>query len=418
MLKKTDILIIGGGAIGICCAHYLNSLGREVTLVEKGEIGSGASYGNAGLVIPGQSIPLAAPGVISKGLRWMMNPESPFYIKPQLNLDFLQWLWKFSRFCTPGHMELAVPILRDLQNTSMALFKGLAALEDIDLGFKQKGVLDAYLGNEEFENGKETAHQLRKFGLENQILDAAGIGDLMRGIRTNAVGGVYYTTDAHLDPATFVRRLAQYAGNRGTQICADTEVIGIQKSGPRITAVQTTRGIVKADQIVLAGGAWSPRIVSDLNLKLHVQAAKGYSITYKRPAGFPDIPFILVEAKVAITPMDDILRFAGTLELAGLDQTINRRRVKAILKSVPRYLPDFNIQNLELVEIWRGLRPCTPDGLPYIGRPVNYDNLIIATGHAMKGISLAPVTGKLVAQLAAREKPDMDLSGLNIERFD
>ena len=417
MFKKTDILIIGGGAIGICCAHYLNSLGREVTLVEKGEIGGGASYGNAGLVIPGQSIPLAAPGVISKGLRWMLNPESPFYIKPQLNRDFLHWLWKFSRFCTPEHLDYAVPILRDLQHTSMALFKELMTLEGIDLGFEQKGVLDAYLSNKEFEKGKETARLLEKFGLENQILDRKEVDELFAGFRTKVVGGVYYTMDAHLDPARFVRALAEHSGQKGTVILPDTEVIGMHKNGRKVTAVQTTRGIFKANEIILAGGAWSPPIVSDLKLKLHVQAAKGYSITYKRPANFPDIPFILVEAKVAITPMDDILRFAGTLELAGLDQTINRRRVDAILKSVPRYLPDLNIQKLELVEIWRGLRPCTPDGLPYIARPVNYDNLIIATGHAMKGISLAPVTGKLVAQLAMRQKPDMDISGLKIERF-
>jgi len=417
MKQHTDILIIGGGAIGICCAHYLNSLGRKVTLVEKGDIGCGASLGNAGLVITGQSIPLAAPGVISKGLKWMLDPESPFYIKPRLNFNLLQWLWKFSRHCTPAHLDRAVPILGNLQRTSMDLFKELAAVEGLDLGFRQKGILDAYGNHQEFEKGVKTARLLRKFGLENQILNTGNIRELFPGFRIRAVGGIYYTQDAHLVPDRFVRGLAQFARQNGTVICTDTEVIGMQTSGRRINTVQTTRGDFKADDIVLAGGSWSPRIIGDLNLKLLVQPAKGYSITYRRPPGFPDIPLILAEAKVAITPMDDVVRFAGTLELAGLDLSINRRRVNAILKSIPQYLPDFDIHALELIEIWRGLRPCTPDGLPYIGRPANFDNLIVATGHAMKGISLAPVTGKLVARLAAGKRPDVDISALNIERF-
>ena len=203
----------------------------------------------------------------------------------------------------------------------------------------------------------------------------------------------------------------------GVVIHTHTEVIGMRTAGRRITSVQTTRGDFAAEEVVLAGGSWSPQIVRDLGLRLLVQPAKGYSISYKRPADFPDIPLILVEAKVAVTPMDEVLRIAGTLELAGWDLAINRRRVNAILNSIPSYLPDIDVRALDLVEIWRGMRPCTPDGLPYIGRPEILDNLIVATGHAMKGISLAPVTGKLVAQLAAREPPAVDLSALRIERF-
>ena len=417
MKKQTDILVIGGGAIGVCCAHYLTHSGRQVSLIEKGDIGCGASLGNAGLVIPGQSIPLAAPGVITKGLKWMLDPESPFYIKPRFELNFLKWLWKFSRHCTAGHIRRAVPLIRDLQSASMELFKELATIEEIDLGLRQEGIVDAYRDRREFEEGVRTAGLLRQFGLENRILSRDEIRSLLPAIRTNIVGGVFYTRDAHLVPERFVLGLARHAEQNGVVIHTNTEVIGMKKSGRRITSVLTTRGDFTANEIVLAGGSWSPIIVHDLGLRLFVEPAKGYSISYKRPMNFPEMPLLLVEAKVAVTPMDDVLRFAGTLELAGWDLAINLRRVSAILKSIPLYLPDFDPRSLDLIEIWRGMRPCTPDGLPHIGRPINLDNLIVATGHAMKGISMAPVTGKLVAQLAAGERPDINLSALKIERF-
>jgi D-amino-acid dehydrogenase len=305
----------------------------------------------------------------------------------------------------------------ELQKTSMALFKELAATEKIDMGFLQSGIVEAYRDRGQFIKGRRTARFLRKFDLANRILDKDAIDALFAGLRNHFVGGIHYQHDGHLIPERFVRSLADHAAQNGTVFRTGTEVIGMKRTGRRITSVQTTRGDIRADEIVLAAGAWSPQIARDLRLKLMVQPAKGYSITYRRPDRFPHMPLILVEAKVAVTPMDANLRFAGTLELAGWDFSIKSRRVAAIIKSIPGYLPDIEPQRLELLEIWRGPRPCTPDGLPYIGRPRGIDNLIVATGHAMKGISLAPITGKLVAQLAARQRPEIDLAALNIERF-
>lgn len=418
MKQHTDVLIIGGGAVGLCCAHYLNLARRQVTLVEKGEVGSGSSWANAGLVIPGQCLPLAAPGVIAKGLRWMFDPESPFRIKPKLDPALLEWLWKFSRYCTKDHLRRAVPVFRDLQRLSMTLFEELAGAEDIDPGLCCNGIVDAYLDGREFQSGIREARLLRSYGLANRVLDREAFRGLFPDLKTRIVGGIYYFKDAHLVPERFVRGLARHVERNGAVIQRHTEVIGIRRAGRRIVSVQTTRGEVSVEEVVLAGGAWSPGIARDLGLKLLVQPAKGYSVSYGRPPGFPDIPLILVEAKVAVTPMDGVLRLAGTLELAGWDDTIDRRRVKAILKSVPAYLPEVDPNRLDLVEIWRGLRPCTPDGLPYIGRPAGLDNFVVAAGHAMKGISLAPVTGKLVTQVIGGEAPAVDLSALGIERFE
>jgi D-amino-acid dehydrogenase len=259
---------------------------------------------------------------------------------------------------------------------------------------------------------------MQENGLEARILNADEIQELEPGIRTTAIGGVYYPQDAHLVPHQYVLELARHLENRGVSIQPLTEVLGFETSGRKVTAVKTTRGDFSAEEIVLAGGSWSPGIARDLKIKLPIQPAKGYSVTFQRPSNCPRFPFVLAEAKVAITPMGDTLRFAGTLELAGLDLSINMRRVQTILKAVPEYLPDIDPKSLELIEIWRGLRPCTPDGLPFLGRPRAYDNLIVAAGHAMIGISLSPITGKLVSQIVANEKPSIDLTPLCTERFD
>jgi D-amino-acid dehydrogenase len=226
---------------------------------------------------------------------------------------------------------------------------------------------------------------------------------------------LYFPGDSHLVPADFVVQLGKAAVDSGVDIRTGTEVLGFETSGPKITAVKTTRGDFQPDQIVLAGGAWSPELSRALKLRLPIQPAKGYSLTYKSPENPPSIPVMLSEARVAVTPMGRFIRFAGTLELAGHDMSINERRINTIMRQAAEYLPWT--KRLELVEIWRGLRPCTPDGLPVISRPGRYENLIVAAGHATIGMVLGPVTGLLVAQLASFQEPEIDITGLRLERF-
>jgi len=417
MRHETEILIIGGGAIGICSAYYLSEQGRNVTVVEQGEICSGSSYGNAGIVAPSHSIPLAAPGMISKGIKWMFNPESPFYIKLRFNLELFSWLWKFRKACSEGQLYRAIPVIRDLNLASLQLFEELAAIEELDFGFEKRGLVVAFKTEKGFRDGLEEARVMREYGIETRPLEADEIQKLEKGIRTSAIGGVYYPNDAHIIPQLFVRELARYIEKRGVNIKRLTEVLGIGTSGRKVETVRTTRGDISANEVVLAGGAWSPGITRELDIKLPIQPAKGYSITFKRPPSCPPIPFAMAENKVILTPMRDTMRLAGTLELAGQDLSINRRRVQAILNSVSDYLPDIHTNTLDLIEIWRGLRPCTPDGLPFIGRSSIYSNLIVATGHAMLGITMSPITGKLISQLAATEEPLIDLTSLSVNRF-
>ena len=310
-----------------------------------------------------------------------------------------------------------MPVIRDLSLASVRLFDELAGIEGLAFGYEKRGMILAFNSEKGLEGGAEEARLLKGVGLEVDILDAEGVREKNPDLRSEAVGGVYYPLDAHIIPDRFVRELARYLEGKGAGIYPCTEVLGFERSGSRITTVKTTRGDVAAREVVLAGGAWSPGIARELGIRLPIQGAKGYSVTVKRPPLCPVVPLLLAEAKVAVTPLGDTLRFAGTLELVGLDMSINRRRVDAMMRAVPTYLPDIHPVDLDLIEIWRGPRPCTPDGLPFLGRSRACENLTVAAGHAMIGISLAPVTGKLVSEVVMGETPSIDLSALSVERF-
>ena len=418
MPRDAEVIVIGGGAIGICTAYHLWKNGVTVAVLEKNEIGSGCSYGNAGLVVPSHIIPLAAPGMIAKGLKWMFNPESPFYLKPRIDLDFFSWLWHFHVSSSPQRCQNSIPILHELLQASAALFEEFAHAQKFEFGYEKRGLLMLYKTQQDLAAERVVAEQARALGLQVSELSPDEILALEPNARTLARGAMYYHGDAHLEPAQFVLGLSHFLSGNGVAIHAHTAVTGLETSGNRVSVVQTSRGAFTAREVVLAGGAWSPQILQALRLKLPLQAGKGYSITLPAPPKPLRIPLILHEARVVITPLQGKLRFAGTMELAGLDPSINQRRVRAILAAVPEYLPDLNpITQIESAEIWSGLRPCTPDGLPYLARFREYPNLIAATGHAMLGLALAPITGKLVADLVCGRRPSVALEALRCERF-
>ncbi len=401
--------------VGVCSAYYLAQAGWDVTLVEQGDIAAGCSYGNAGMIVPSHSIPLAAPGVWLQGLKWMLNPESPFYIKPQFSGDLIAWLWKFRGACNETHVRQAAPVIRDLSYASLTLFRELAAIEGFEFGYRQDGVLTVFRTEKGYEDGVKEAAFLTENRIPTKVLDAAGARKLEPTLGPSVVGGILCPDDGHLIPDAFVRGLASIAERMGVRMLTTTEVLGFRTTGPRIVAVETTRGDIEPGEVVLAAGAWSAQLATPLGLHLPIQAAKGYSVTYQRPPEAPRRPLILGEARAGVVPMPTTLRFAGTLELAGLDLSIDRRRVNAIVRSAGSYLTCA--EGLKPIEIWRGFRPCTPDGLPLVGRTERFDNLIVAAGHAMIGMSLGPITGKLVYQLVGGEKPMVDLSAVKPERF-
>jgi D-amino-acid dehydrogenase len=417
MEPASSVLIIGGGAIGLCTAYYLRERGVDVTLLDKGEIGHGCSLANAGLVAPSHFIPLAHPGVITQSLRWLLDPESSFYVKPRLDPELISWIWRFKRSSTREHVQRSMGLLRDLALESLRLFEALARLDDAEFELARHGLLVLHRTEKARSALVHEAELARRLGLRAVVLDRARLQALDPGVRFRAAGAVHFPDDAHISPSRFVQAMHGIVERRGAAIRSGAEVLGFETANGRVAGVRTVVGTFRAETIILAGGAWSPVLVRDIGIRLPLQAGKGYSITFEGPETTPSIPMLLTEARVAITPFGNSLRFAGTMELAGLDLSINHRRVDAILEAVPRYVEALIPGPSGRGEVWAGLRPLTPDGLPYVGRFKAYSNLIAATGHAMIGITLAPATGKLISEIVTGGAPSIDIRSLSPDRF-
>ena len=415
MGDQEDVLVIGGGVIGVCTAYYLLEQGRSVRLVERQDLCAGSSYGNAGLVSSTHAIPLAAPGVLSKGLRWLLDPDGPFFIKPRLDPELIRWLWRFRKACRREPMLRTIPVLLALWKAGGRLHGELNQNHQMDFGYEHHGRLFLFRGQAEMEAEIRTAKLLEGFGVDLEILNADGVRRMEPSVQPGVRGGVFFESYAHLVPDRFVREMARLAEARGAVLQTGTDVLGFETTGRRISSVVTTRGDFSPDQVVLAAGSWSAPLARELGIRLPVQAAKGYSITVKRPPTMPTRALLLGDARVAVTPMGDRLRFTSTLELAGLDFKVNRRRVTATRRAVHDYLT--GVEHAELIEIWRGLRPTTPDTLPLIGRSRKFENLIVATGHGMLGMAHGPVTGLLVSQIATGVAPVLDPTPFRVERF-
>ncbi len=415
MAEHSDVLIVGGGVIGVCTAYSLAERGIGVRLLERDQICSGCSHGNAGWLFPSHSMPLPAPGVIRQALDWLTDPKSPFYIKPRPSLELVRWLWRFWTACDRATMLESYRLRRELSLASLERYAKLAALPGIEFGFAQRGLLLAFRTRAGLAAAEQELAILAELGGRGQQLGPDELREKVPALSPKLAGGIHLLDDAHITPGDFVRGLAEEARRRGAALHTETEVLEIEWSRAHPTRVTTSRGEFTCEDLVLATGAWSARLVRPLRLRLPVQPAKGYSITVPRPEAFGEIPVMLGEARVGVTPMGRSLRMAGTLELAGLDLSVSMQRVHAIERATRAYLPDLLLG--EQVEIWRGLRPLTPDDLPIIGRPGGTRGLIIATGHGMKGMAQGPITGELVAQLVSGEPTSLDLCPFSPDRF-
>ncbi|MDR3457886.1 MAG: FAD-dependent oxidoreductase [Verrucomicrobiae bacterium] len=413
-----NIVIIGAGAIGLSTAYHCARKGHHVTVVERnGAQRDGCSFGNAGMIVPSHFVPLAAPGMVKLGLKWMLNPESPFYIKPRLNGELFDWALKFWRASTAEHVRRSAPLLRDLSFASRAMFEEFAALPGNDIGLTTRGLLMLCKTQHGLDDEAKFAAQANQLGVPAEVLDAQQVAKLDPGVTMDVAGAVYFPKDAHFTPDRYLAALQSQCEKLEVHFKWDTEVTGLETERGTITAVDTLHGEFLADEVVLCGGSWSPQLVRELGLKIPIQAGKGYSLTLTQPRELPQLCAIFTEARMAVTPMGPSLRFGGTMEIAGLNEDINPARVLGIIKSVPKYFPKFTPPDFAGIEPWRGLRPRSPDGLPYLGRTAKFSNLILATGHAMMGMSLSPVTGRIVSETVSGEKPQFDLGRLSPDRY-
>lgn len=411
------VTIVGAGMIGLCSAFYLKKKGFDVQIVDDGDGSGNCSFGNAGFFSPSHMVPLASPGIISQGLKWMINAESPFYIKPALDIDLAMWGWNFYRASTKSRVKQAAPILNQMLMESRSLIQDILKETAIDAAFGEGGLLMYCQSQKVLDEEAELAEMAREFGQSVDVLSSGGSKLLNPGFEVNTVGAVHFKNDAWFTPNAFMKQFQQYLENSGVEFLYNTRIKSAEHHQGKITDLLTDKEKLTADLFVINAGSWTAKILKSLDVKILLQGGKGYSFEVPDPGVMPKTASILTEARVAVTPMQHGLRFAGTMEINGLDLSINKRRIKGLQSSITPYFPQFDEKSFEGLDIWAGLRPCSPDGMPYIGRTKKFNNLIVATGHAMLGISLGPITGELVAEIANEETPHVDDQLLKVDRY-
>ena len=415
-MRKKEVIIVGGGIIGLATAYYLNLEGHDVSVIDQDKIKSGASHINSGYLTPSHIIPLAAPGMISKGFRWMFNNSSPFYIKPRFDLDLVNWGMKFIKSCTSEHVQKSMKSILDINLLSKKLFIEMQQSNTFDFHLESKGLLMAYKTSVAEREEAKAASWAKDLGIIVKQLSKEEILKIQPKVPMEVAGAFMYESDAHTTPELFMNNLKNHLMSRGIKFFLDTVVTSFQKKEKKIEALNTNKGIFKADEFVIATGAWTEGILKELGIKLSIQAGKGYSFDVQDITGL-SIPAILSEAKVAVTPMSGYTRFGGTMEISGINSKINSRRVLSIVNAAKEYYPGIEIPLTSVDKARSGLRPLSTDGLPFIGRHSSFKNLVLASGHAMMGWSLGPATGKLITELVSGYDPSLDLKPYSPERI-
>lgn len=412
---KADVLIVGGGVIGLASAYELSKAGAKVVVIDKFEPGYGCSYGNAGWITPCFAMPLPMPGMLFKSFKWLLDPESPLYIKPELSPALISWLITFMGSMTTKKMLSSVDALTQISVQSLKLYQELSALTDKPFSFEQKGLFMVAQSDDGLKYAKQEMELVSRNGVTGRLMLEEEARAFEPSLTKRIKGGVFFDQEAHAEPLQVTQTLAHEAQKLGAVILSKTEVIDFQLSATGVVAARTTRGMFQADQFVLATGSWSRQLGQTLDLKIPVLGGKGYAIITDPLGPNPQRPMMLVEKKVAVTPRNGTLRLAGTLELVNQDETFTTRRVEAIVRGAREFM---NVpEEIRYHEIWRGLRPCTPDGVPVIGRTKRYPNMLVATGHQMLGLQSATGTGKLVADLLLNKTPDVDPKPFRADRF-
>jgi len=416
---NAQVVILGGGVIGLCTAWYCRQHGFDVTLIEAGDAErDGCSFRNAGMIVPSHVVPLAAPGAIMQGLKWMWNRESPFAIRPRMNADLLRWGLEFWKASTPTRVDAAAPLLGQLHLASRQLFEWFADHPEMDFDLVRQGLLMLCRTSKALETGGQLAERARQLGMPAEVFDARQVKAREPDVELAVQGAVHFPQDCHLIPERFMADLQRGLERQGVRFLWNTRATGWRSDGRQLRALATDQGPVNGDQFVLCGGVWSADLVRGLPLRLPLQAGKGYSLTLTQPRQLPRHCSLLTEARVAVTPMGTSVRVGGTMELAASNNAANPNRVRGIAKSFCAYYPEFDPEDFAELKVWTGLRPVPPDGLPYLGRTRHLVNLFVAAGHGMMGLSLGPVTGQVIADLIAGEPSAFDLRLLDVDRFD
>ncbi|MGB3633414.1 MAG: FAD-dependent oxidoreductase [Rubrobacteraceae bacterium] len=410
------IAVVGGGVVGLCCAREFRRSGAEVTVVERGRCGGAASLGNAGWIVPSYSAPIPAPGVIEQSLKWMLDPNSPFRIRPRLAPELVGWLWKFRKSCTRQHFEEGLRALLALNEHTMKLFDGLRA-EGVEFEMHTTGLLVVALSAAGLEAAVEEHHEVEKAGYEGKttLLDGEAARRLEPALSDKVAGALHLESERYVRPESIMGGLKENLAAAGVEILENTEVVRLAQSGGHKWLVSTSQGELEADRVLISAGVWSAKLLADLRVRVPLEGARGCSITAGGPGTPPSHALKLEEARVTCSPFEDGVRITGTLDLTGLDDTLDRRRLGMVIQASKPYLRDWRPEKPALK--WAGLRPLTPDSLPLIGAAPSLKHLYVATGHGQLGVTLAPATAAAIAPLVLEDQPVPKLEPFRLDRF-
>lgn len=410
------ILIIGSGVIGATTAYFLTKAGCKVTLIDQGTFASGASHGNCGYVCPSHVLPLAVPGAVKSTIKAMLAPDSPFSVRPGTNFALWGWLLQFARRCNAKQMMQSAVAIHALLKSSRQLYADLFADEAFDANWQTKGILFAFQTKKAHDHYAEINDLLSKeFQVSAKRYDGDEVQQLEPALKPGLAGGWHYENDAHLRPDKLMQAWKQWLVQQQVTILENRKLTGLLIEGTTVRGIKTDQGDLEGTHVVIATGAWTPQLNAMLQCNVPIQPGKGYSLTMSRPPNCPEIPLIFEEHRVAVTPFSDGLRLGSIMEFAGYDASMNPRRVELLRQGASHYLK--NPTGETVLEQWWGWRPMTFDSVPIIGPVPAFQNIILATGHSMLGLSLATGTGKLVRELILNETPHVDPQPYSVLRF-
>jgi D-amino-acid dehydrogenase len=414
-----NVIVAGGGIIGLSSAYYLQKAGHQVTVLDRSDFMDNCSYGNCGYVCPSHFIPLATPGIVRQGLKWMLNSQSPFYVQPRLSRSLVDWGLKFMKSATAAHVERSAFPLKEIALLSQNEYeKEWLPLPHFDFAYQHRGLLEICQTEAAAEHARHTAKKAQELGLDAVWLDHAALQEKEPHTTINGLGAIFFRCDAHLYPDKLMRGLIRMLQEAGVKLLPGEEVRRFETGNGVIKKLITSAHEFEADAVVLATGSWSREVAALLGTHLPMVPGRGYSVTLEDSPYRLNHPAILVEGRAAITPMDgNKIRFGGTMEITSTSTPPRYARVQGILNAVKRFFPEFDVPMPPVEKIWYGYRPCSADGLPYIGRIKKYSNVVVATGHSMLGLSLGAGTGKLVGELVDERPASIDLRPFAVERF-
>lgn len=419
--EKLDVLVVGGGIIGVTLALELQSSGRQVTLLESGSPGRGCSYANAGWVTPCFAMPLPQPGLFWKSIKWLLDPKSPLHIKPVPSLLLFRWLIDFTLSMSRKKMEKSIKVLVDLSRYSMNFYSQLSDRHPGQLGFEKKGLLMVSATDAGLKSCVEEMELMAAQGVPGRKLNAQEVMEMEPCFKPGLKGGVFFSDEAHIDPYPTTLALTEEFKAKGGKVVTNAEVYDFVLEGKRVSEVLTTQGQYRPALLVLAAGTWTRPLAKKIGLNVPLLGGKGYSMTVHGKSAAdgsevkPRQPIMIVDKKIAVTPRADGFRIAGTMELVNQDFTISPSRLHAIFEGSSQHMTFKDDESPK--DVWRGLRPCTPDGVPVISYSSKFDNLFLCVGHQMLGLQSAPGSARLAGDLILNRPPITDPEAFSAKRY-